>query len=59
MGGDEGSLGSGAYLFGGSGFRLAPRLAVEVDVMRVTHERHEHGFQAKQPARFGGTVESE
>ena len=39
VGGDEGSLGSGAYVFGGAGFRLAPRLSIEVDAMRAAHER--------------------
>jgi hypothetical protein len=39
MGGDEGSLGSGPHVFGGTGVRFAPRAWIEVDVMRAQHER--------------------
>jgi hypothetical protein len=39
MGGDEGSLGHGASLVGGVGFRFAPRVSLEVDLMRAQHER--------------------
>lgn len=39
VGGDEGSLGSGAYVFGGAGYRVLPKVSVEADVMRARHER--------------------
>ncbi len=39
MGGDEGSLGTGPSVLGGFGFRVTPRLSVEVDLTRAQHER--------------------
>ncbi|HSF17594.1 MAG TPA: outer membrane beta-barrel protein [Vicinamibacteria bacterium] len=39
VGSDEGSLGSGPYVLGGVGFRLATRASVEVDAFRAQHER--------------------
>jgi opacity protein-like surface antigen len=58
VGGDEGSLGSGAHVFGGAGFRLARRLAVEADVMRAAHERDIAGgpLEGTATAVFGSVA---
>jgi hypothetical protein len=40
MGGDEGSLGSGLYVLGGVGLRIAARTSVELDVMTAQHQRN-------------------
>lgn len=39
VGGDESSLGNGPHFFGGVGFRLSTRVAVEVNAMTARHER--------------------
>ena len=40
MGGDEGSLGSGPSVVSGFGYRVTPRLSLEVDLTRAQHERN-------------------
>jgi opacity protein-like surface antigen len=40
MGGDEGSLGSGPAVVLGLGYRVTPRLSLEVDLTRAQHERN-------------------
>ena len=40
MGGDEGSLGSGPSVVLGLGYRVTPRLSLEVDLTRAQHERN-------------------
>ena len=39
MGGDEGSRGSGPSVVSGFGYRVTPRLSLEVDLTRAHHER--------------------
>ena len=40
MGGDEGSLGSGFSVVSGVGYRVTPRLSLEVDLTRAQHDRN-------------------
>lgn len=40
MGGDEGSLGRGPSVVSGFGYRVTPRLSLEVDLSRAQHERN-------------------
>ena len=58
VGGDEGSLGTGPCLVGGFGFRIAPRVSIEVDVMRARHERSIAGGPLEGTAAgvFGNVV---
>ena len=58
VGGDEGSLGKGACLVAGFGFRLAARASVEVDLMRAQHERNIAGGPLEGTATgvFGDVV---
>lgn len=58
VGGDEGSLGNGACLVAGFGFRFAARASVEVDLMRAQHERNIAGGPLEGTATgvFGDVV---
>ncbi len=58
VGGDEGSLGNGACLVGGFGFRFAARVSVELDLMRAQHERNIAGGPLEGTATgvFGDVV---
>jgi hypothetical protein len=58
VGGDEGSLGHGASLVAGFGFRFAARVSVEVDLMRTQHERNIAGGPLEGTATgvFGDVV---
>jgi Outer membrane protein beta-barrel domain len=58
VGGDEGSLGRGACVVAGVGFRFAGRASVEVDLMRAQHERNIAGGPLEGTATgvFGDVV---
>ena len=49
--GDEGSLGNGPGAVGGIGYRLASRASVELDLMRLQHQRN-----FSSGVRFEGTA---
>lgn len=58
VGGDEGSRGNGPAVLGGLGVRVAPRVSIELDVMRATHERDLAGgpLEGTATGAFGSVV---